>query len=397
MRKSTTFGDYIRQMRDKANLGLREAARELGISASYLSRIEANDYPAPSGEKLRRMAQFYDADIHEMMRLAQNRAHEVMAADTRMGPVVQHFYRLAQNQSPDTQERMLIGAIDALNLPEDQKRKLLENLKAALSRSNGRDLPRLARGDDGLFAYDVKPRYLSREDIELFAKHVLNMVFGPVAPLPVPIETLIRKAADDIVLIIDGEMEGACGPTGDPAILGLSRWSRDGERRELVIHEELFNATNSPTRRRMNFTMGHELFHCLEHLSLVVNRTSEDALKRTDAFVSLPPRLRSELWFERKRSRRKLFTNEDWREWQANTFSSAVLMPADCVRASFVTITDTDQLILDSESQVEETADQLARMSFVDDFGQETTLIEQFDVNPHAMAIRLISLGLITS
>ena len=79
---------------------------------------------------------------------------------------MQHFYRLAQDQTPDTQERMLEGAINALDLPANEKLKLLENLKAALSRSQGKDFPRRARGDDGLFAYDVKPRYLSRVQIE---------------------------------------------------------------------------------------------------------------------------------------------------------------------------------------------------------------------------------------
>src|SRR4051794_8446736 len=113
MKESTTFGNYLRSLRDKANLGLREASRQLDISSSYLSRLEAGEYPPPSGEKLHRIAKLYKADIEEMMRLAKGRAHEMMAADADVAPAVQAFYRLAQDQTPEMQEQMLKGAIEA--------------------------------------------------------------------------------------------------------------------------------------------------------------------------------------------------------------------------------------------------------------------------------------------
>ena len=73
MTEHSTFGDHIRAERDRAELGLREAARTLGISPSYLSRLEADEFKPPSGNLLLRMAQVYRADIKKMIDLAKNR------------------------------------------------------------------------------------------------------------------------------------------------------------------------------------------------------------------------------------------------------------------------------------------------------------------------------------
>lgn len=151
MNEPTTFGDYIREERSRNDLGLREAARALGISASYLSRLEAGVFRPPSGSKLLRIAQVYGSDIKRMMDLAKNREAEVMAADSDVAPAVQAFYRIAHDQPPERQEAMIRGALNALDMPEAQKQQILNQLRAMLSRAHGNDLPRLARGDDGLW------------------------------------------------------------------------------------------------------------------------------------------------------------------------------------------------------------------------------------------------------
>ena len=67
---------------------------------------------------------------------------------------------------------------------------------------HGKDLPRRSRDDDGLFAFDIAPRILSRAQIRNKAHSVLCKVFGDEIPIPVPIETVIRKFDRDIVLIV---------------------------------------------------------------------------------------------------------------------------------------------------------------------------------------------------
>lgn len=398
MPAKTTFGDHVRTLRVNARLGLREAAGLLDISPGYLSRFEAGEARPPSGDVLHRMAKVYECDIRELMDRAQNRAAEVISADqTGAGPLAQAFYRLAQDQSRDKQELMLSAAIDALEIAPEQKRAILDKLRAMLAHESGPEMYRLAGGDLGMFAKDVRPRFLSAAQIESIATRLLASQSDGRLTLPVPIEEIIDGLGPEVQLIIDPEIEGGRLRDGSPAVLGLSRWSKNGERRELVIHEDLFDTEDESNRRRCRFTLAHELFHCVEHLSLVQDRTVEYALQRRIAYVSLAPRLTSIKWFDRKRKPKVLQTNEDWREWQANTFAGALLMPADPLRVAFAQATGRDCLKGTSGETPQQLADRLARLPYVDPQGQLGSLADRFDVNPQPMAIRLLGLGLVKS
>jgi hypothetical protein len=288
---------------------------------------------------------------------------------------------------------MLKGALDATNMPEDQKQQVLDQLRAMLSRAHGKDLPRLALGDEGMFAFDIAPRFLSRDSVRSLARVVLQKVFGSEIPIPIPLETVIRKLDHGIVLVVHDEIEGGRLRDGSPAVLGMSRWSRDGRRRELVIHEELFEAKDAPARRRANYTMAHELFHCIEHLPLVQSRNPQLSFARKMGYVSLAPALTMGRWYERLGRPRKLATREDWREWQANTFAAELLMPTEAVMEAFEELFGVQQVV--SDEKLARFADQIARTVAIDDFGNELSLVDRFDVNPQAMAIRLINLKLV--
>ncbi len=51
-----SFGQYLRQLRESRGLTLRGLAESVGIEPGYLSRIERDDVPPPSEEKLRPLA-----------------------------------------------------------------------------------------------------------------------------------------------------------------------------------------------------------------------------------------------------------------------------------------------------------------------------------------------------
>lgn len=64
-----TLGDEIRAARLRKDLGLRELARAIDLTASYLSDIE-NDRRVPSEEVLKTLAQSLDLDFDRLMGLA---------------------------------------------------------------------------------------------------------------------------------------------------------------------------------------------------------------------------------------------------------------------------------------------------------------------------------------
>ena len=51
-----TFGETIKRWRLNLRLGLRESSKEIGISATYLSRLENNKENPPQADKLVQIA-----------------------------------------------------------------------------------------------------------------------------------------------------------------------------------------------------------------------------------------------------------------------------------------------------------------------------------------------------
>jgi HTH-type transcriptional regulator, competence development regulator len=69
-----TFGQRIRELRKQKNLGQRALAAQVGVSFTYVSRIENENLdfgPYPSDELIRKLAKALDADEDELLLLAQ--------------------------------------------------------------------------------------------------------------------------------------------------------------------------------------------------------------------------------------------------------------------------------------------------------------------------------------
>ncbi len=62
-----SFGAYIKRARADNNLTQREAAKQIGIDFTYLSKLETNTMPPPSRETLRKMAFVYALPLFKTM------------------------------------------------------------------------------------------------------------------------------------------------------------------------------------------------------------------------------------------------------------------------------------------------------------------------------------------
>jgi len=63
--QDTNFGALLRRERQAKKLGLREMAKKIGVSATYLSKVERLESPPPTEEKVRAISQIigYDPDL----------------------------------------------------------------------------------------------------------------------------------------------------------------------------------------------------------------------------------------------------------------------------------------------------------------------------------------------
>jgi len=75
-----TLGDRIRRLRKERGLGLRETANKVGISATFLSRVESNTEKAvPREEVIKKLAALLGDDVDVLMQLAGRVAQDVAA------------------------------------------------------------------------------------------------------------------------------------------------------------------------------------------------------------------------------------------------------------------------------------------------------------------------------
>ncbi len=81
------LGERIKRRRQELHISLRDAAKRIGVSASYLSKVECDVIIPPTEEKLTQLAVLLQDDVDELMCLADRvpqDVKEVIAADPKM-------------------------------------------------------------------------------------------------------------------------------------------------------------------------------------------------------------------------------------------------------------------------------------------------------------------------
>ena len=61
------FGAFIRRQREAKELGLREMAKKIGVSPTYLSKIERDEFPPPAEERVRAIAEIFECDLDDLL------------------------------------------------------------------------------------------------------------------------------------------------------------------------------------------------------------------------------------------------------------------------------------------------------------------------------------------
>jgi HTH-type transcriptional regulator, competence development regulator len=71
------FGALVRQEREAKEIGLREMAKMIGVSPTYLSKVERGDFPPPAEDKVKKIARIIGRDPDELLALAGRVASDV--------------------------------------------------------------------------------------------------------------------------------------------------------------------------------------------------------------------------------------------------------------------------------------------------------------------------------
>jgi transcriptional regulator with XRE-family HTH domain len=61
------FGEFVRRRRIDKDVGLREMAKLIGVSPTYLSKIERDEFPPPAEDRVRAIAEVIGCDADELL------------------------------------------------------------------------------------------------------------------------------------------------------------------------------------------------------------------------------------------------------------------------------------------------------------------------------------------
>ena len=61
------FGAFIRRKREAKDLGLREMAKMIGVSPTYLSKVERDEFPPPAEDKVLAIAKIIECDADDLL------------------------------------------------------------------------------------------------------------------------------------------------------------------------------------------------------------------------------------------------------------------------------------------------------------------------------------------
>jgi transcriptional regulator with XRE-family HTH domain len=95
------FGAFIRRKREENEIGLREMARKLDVSAAYLSKIERDEIPPPTEERVKAIAEIIDCDVDDLLARAGRVASELSDIIKRHPVELGALLRITRGMSRD--------------------------------------------------------------------------------------------------------------------------------------------------------------------------------------------------------------------------------------------------------------------------------------------------------
>lgn len=118
MRGNKAFGNRIRSLREEKKksdprFSLRKFAEAVGISATFLSKIETGEFAPPAPERIKKIAELLEVDADELLALANKVDPDLSEIIREQPKAIADFLRTARD----------------LNLSEEDIQKLTERLR----------------------------------------------------------------------------------------------------------------------------------------------------------------------------------------------------------------------------------------------------------------------------
>lgn len=100
------FGATIRALREQRQISLRKFADKVGISPTYLSKVERDEFPPPGEETIKQIAEALGQDPDELLALAGKVSSDLPAIIQQWPREMASFLRTAGELTPEELARL---------------------------------------------------------------------------------------------------------------------------------------------------------------------------------------------------------------------------------------------------------------------------------------------------
>ena len=101
------FGAFIRRKREAKEIGLREMAKMIGVSPTYLSKVERDEFPPPAEDRVKYIADILNLDSDELLARAGKVASDLTEIIKRQPREAASFLRSTGSRlTPDEWRRL---------------------------------------------------------------------------------------------------------------------------------------------------------------------------------------------------------------------------------------------------------------------------------------------------
>ena len=101
-----TFGATVRRERERLEIGLRQFAKMIGVSPTYLSKIEREEFPPPAEDRVVAIAKIIGRDADELLALAGRVSSELTDIIRRHPKEMASFLRAANGLTAEEMARL---------------------------------------------------------------------------------------------------------------------------------------------------------------------------------------------------------------------------------------------------------------------------------------------------
>jgi hypothetical protein len=105
-----SFGALVRREREAKGIGLREMAKMIRVSPTYLSKVERDEFAPPAEDKVKAIANIIGCDSDDLLALAGRVASDLSGIIKQQPRGMATFLRAAKGLTAEELEKLAIAA-----------------------------------------------------------------------------------------------------------------------------------------------------------------------------------------------------------------------------------------------------------------------------------------------